>query len=175
DIFKTTLVDADMNGWSLPENLGYPLNTVNDYFYFCLSEDGYTGYFSSLRPGGLGMQDIYQVSFLGSQIDYMVVRGVVADVSENPVKARILLTDMAGEEVVGIYNSNENTGRYLLVLTPGERYRMTVEAPGYAIQRSELVAKANDHDGRDLSLDIQLVRDASAQSLPRRMNGAAER
>ncbi len=167
DIFKTTLVDADMNGWSLPENLGYPLNTVNDDIYFCLSEDGYTGYFSSERPGGLGMQDIYQVTFPGSQIDYMVVRGVVADVSEDPVKARILLTDMAGEEVVGIYNSNENTGRYLLVLTPGERYRMTVEAPGYAIQRSELLAKANDHDGRELSLDIQLVRDASAQSLPR--------
>lgn len=166
DIFKTTLVDADMNGWSLPENMGYPLNTVNDDIYFCLSEDGQTGYFSSERPGGLGMQDIYQVSFPGSQLDYMVVRGVVADVGDEPVKARILLTDMTGEEIVGIYNSNENTGRYLMVLSPGERYQMTVEAPGFAIMHSELLAKANDHDGRELSMDIQLVRDASAQRLP---------
>ncbi|HRH38532.1 MAG TPA: tetratricopeptide repeat protein, partial [Flavobacteriales bacterium] len=28
DIFKATLVDPDMNGWSAPENVGYPVNTV---------------------------------------------------------------------------------------------------------------------------------------------------
>ncbi|MBL0127325.1 MAG: PD40 domain-containing protein [Flavobacteriales bacterium] len=159
DIFKTTLVDADMNGWTLPENMGYPLNTVNDDIYFCLSEDGYTGYFSSERPGGLGMQDIYQVVFPGSQLNYMVVRGVVADASDEPVKARILLTDDTGEEVVGVYNSNEKTGRYLLVLTPGERYHMTVEAQGFLVQQSELLAKANDLDGRELGMDILMQRD----------------
>lgn len=167
DIFKATLTDSDMNGWSLPENMGYPLNTVNDDIYFCLSEDGYTGYFSSERPGGLGMQDIYQVVFPGSQLDYMVVRGVVADASDEPVKARMLLTDETGEEVVGIYNTNETTGRYLMVLTPGQRYQMTVEAPGFAVHRSVLLAKATDHDGRELSMDIQLTRDASAQRLNR--------
>lgn len=161
DIFKTTLVDADMNGWSLPENMGYPLNTVNDDIYFCLSEDGYTGYFSSERPGGMGMQDIYQVVFPGSQLNYMVVRGVVADASEDPVKARILLTDATGEEVVGIYNSSERTGRYLMVLTPGQEYNMTVEAPGFLTQQSTLVAKATDHDGRELAMDILLVRDGT--------------
>jgi hypothetical protein len=40
DIFKTTLLNADMNGWDAPQNMGYPLNTVNDDIYFCLSEDG---------------------------------------------------------------------------------------------------------------------------------------
>lgn len=167
DIFKATLTDPDMNGWSIPENMGYPLNTVNDDIYFCLSEDGYTGFFSSERPGGLGMQDIYQVTFPGSQLDYMVVRGVVADVSDEPVKARILLTDETGEEVVGVYNTNENTGRYLMVLTPGQRYQVSVEAPGFAVHRSVLLAKATDHDGRELAMDIQLTRDASAQRLNR--------
>ncbi len=168
DIFKTTLVDTDMNGWSIPENMGYPLNTVNDDIYFCLSEDGYTGYFSSERPGGLGMQDIYQVVFPGSQLDYMVVRGVVADAGDEPVKARLLLTDETGEEVIGVYNTNDRTGRYLMVLTPGQRYSMTVDAPGFLTQKSELLAKANDMDGRELNMDILLVRDAaSAERLPR--------
>ncbi len=49
DVFRTVLMDADRNGWGDPENLGYPLNTVNDDIYFCLSEDGQTGYFSSER------------------------------------------------------------------------------------------------------------------------------
>ena len=161
DIFKATLTDADMNGWSIPENMGYPLNTVNDDIYFCLSEDGYTGYFSSERPGGLGMQDIYQVVFPGSQLEYMVVRGVVADASDEPVKARILLTDETGEEIVGVYSSNDRTGRYLLVLTPGLTYTMSVEAPGFVSQQSVLLAKPNDLDGRELAMDILLVPDGT--------------
>jgi WD40-like Beta Propeller Repeat/Tetratricopeptide repeat len=167
DIFKTSLLDADMNGWGLPENMGYPLNTVNDDIYFCLSEDGFTGYFSSERPGGLGMQDIYQVTFPGNQLDYMVVRGVVADASDEPVKARILVTDETGEEVVGVYSSNDRTGRYLLVLTPDQKYMMTVEAPGFNVQQSVLLAKASDSDGRELSMDILMQRDASAERLTR--------
>lgn len=165
DIFKATLIDPDMNGWSEPENMGYPLNTVNDDIYFCLSEDGYTGFFSSERPGGLGMQDIYQVSFPGSQLNYVVARGVVADASDEPVKARILLTDETGEEVVGVYNTNERTGRYIMVLAPGQKYTMAVEAPGYAVQRRTVLAKGTDHDGREMALDIQLERDASVQRM----------
>jgi len=156
DIFKTTLMDADMNGWAIPENMGYPLNTVNDDIYFCLSEDGFTGYFSSERPGGMGMQDIYQVLFPGNQLDYMVARGVVANASEDPVRARILLTDATGEEVVGVYNTNVNTGRFLMVLTPGQRYTMTVEAQGYASVRSEFVATTPDDGVRELLMDIPM-------------------
>lgn len=125
-----------MNGWGLPENMGYPLNTVNDDIYFCLSEDGYTGYFSSERPGGLGMQDIYQAVFPGSQLNYVVARGVVADASDEPLKARILITDELGDEVVGVFNTNEATGRYIMVLDPGQKYNLSVEAPGYAIHRA---------------------------------------
>lgn len=165
DIFKASLIDPDMNGWGSPENMGYPLNTVNDDIYFCLSEDGYTGYFSSERPGGLGMQDIYQAVFPGSQLNYVVARGVVSDASAEPVKARILLSDEMGDEIVGVYNTNEATGRYIMVLVPGQRYSMSVEAPGFAIHRSMITAKATDHDDREMALDIELVRDASVQRM----------
>lgn len=157
DIFKSVLMDPDMNGWATPENMGYPLNTVNDDIYFCLSEDGYTGYFSSERPGGMGMQDIYQVIFPGSQLNYVVVRGVVADASDEPLKARIILTDMTGEEVLGVFNSNEKTGRYLMVLEPGHRYKMSVESTGFATYAGELHAKAVISDTREMPLDIQMI------------------
>jgi hypothetical protein len=165
DIFKATLLDSDMNGWGLPENMGYPLNTVNDDIYFCLSEDGYTGYFSSERPGGMGLQDIYQLVFPGSQLNYVVARGVVADASDEPVKARLLLTDEHGDEVVGVFNTNERTGRYIMVMAPGQKYNLSVEAPGFAIHRVAITAKATDHDGREMALDIQLERDAAVQRM----------
>lgn len=158
DIFKATLVDPDMNVWGKPENMGYPLNTVNDDIYFCLSEDGQTGYFSSERPGGLGGQDIYQVVFPDSQLDYLLVRGVVTDASEEPLKARITLTDDAGEEVVGIYNSNERTGRYVMVVAPGSKLHYAVQAPGFEELKGEAVAERPADGTREVRLDIQLTR-----------------
>lgn len=155
DIFKTTLLNADMNGWDAPQNMGYPLNTVNDDIYFCLSEDGRTGYFSSERAEGMGMQDIYQVVFPNSQLDNVIVHGVVADLMDEPVKARILLTDATGEEIVGVYNTNEKTGRFLMVLTPEAEYSMTVEAPGFVTRTSVLVANV-EGEGREMALDIML-------------------
>ena len=162
DIFKSTLVDADMNGWSAPENMGYPLNTVNDDIYFCLSADGSTGYFSSERPGGLGMQDIYQVTFPGSQLDYMLVRGVVTDASEEPLAARITVMDAARSEILGVYNANTRTGRYVMVLSPGEQYALTVEAAGHTTQEMTLVAGGTMADEREMNFDLVMIPSAVA-------------
>jgi hypothetical protein len=160
-------MDSDLNGWALPENMGYPLNTVNDDIYFCLSADGFTGYFSSERPGGLGMQDIYQVDFPGSQLNYMVVRGVVTDAADEPVQARLTLMDETREEIIGVYNVNATTGRYLLVVTPGQRYALTVEAAGYMTQESLLDAAPAAEDGRELALDLLMVPNIAGDRLTR--------
>lgn len=158
DVFKSQLVDPDMNGWTVPENMGYPLNTVNDDIYFCLSDDGQTGYFSSERPGGLGGQDIYQVNFPTSQIDYLVVRGVVTDAAEEPVKGRITVTAGDDNSVVGVYNTNERTGRYLMVAQPGDHYTMTVEAQGFETRTMSLTTDRPTDGGREIPLDITLTR-----------------
>lgn len=158
DIFKATLLDPDVNGWGLPENMGYPLNTVNDDIYFCLSEDGQTGYFSSERSGGLGGQDIYQIVFPTSQTEHLLVRGVVTDAGEEPVKARITLMDTDNDEIVGIYNTNERTGRYVMIVAPHARYAMTVEAPGFETKQSELSTSAVRAGEQEIPLDITLTR-----------------
>lgn len=58
DVFVSVLTDES---WSAPINLGYPLNSVGDDIYYTTTADGYTGYLSSLRDGGKGEKDIYQV------------------------------------------------------------------------------------------------------------------
>ncbi len=158
DIFKAQLIDPDMNGWSVPENMGAPLNTVNDDIYFCMSEDGQTGYFSSERPGGLGGQDIYEVTFPSSQIDYIAVRGVIVNASEEPVKARITLNDAKGEGIAGVFNSNPRTGRYLMLLQPAQKYTYTVEAEGYETKTAELRTDGPADGSHEIALDITLIR-----------------
>jgi hypothetical protein len=100
-------------------------------------------------------------------LDYVVVRGVVADASDEPLRARIVLTDDAGEEVVGVFSTNERTGRYLMVLAPGQRYRMTVEAAGFEPQQDVVVAKSGQGGDREMNLDIVLSRGAAVQRLER--------
>lgn len=158
DIFKSTLLDPDMNVWGLPENLGYPLNTVNDDIYFCLSEDGTTGYFSSERSKGVGGQDIYQVEFPNSQIDYLLVRGVVTDGSDEPVKARMVLREPGSKEVAAVYKANEKTGRYVMVVRPGGRYTLHVEAEGFLPLDRELVTSAQGDGTREMALDLLMIR-----------------
>ena len=62
DIFKSTLLDAERNEWSEPENLGYPINTPDNDIYFVSSSDGKKAYYSSTREDGFGYDDIYEIS-----------------------------------------------------------------------------------------------------------------
>ena len=61
NVFKSEL--REDGSWSLPQNLGYPINTVNDDVFFVLAADGKTGYYSSSQSGGYGGQDIYKIIF----------------------------------------------------------------------------------------------------------------
>ena len=59
DIVKTSL---EKGGWSEPENMGYPINSVQNDIYFVLSADGKHGYYASYKEGGFGKHDIYTIT-----------------------------------------------------------------------------------------------------------------
>ena len=48
------------DGWSIPRNLGAPINTSSDDFAYIIDGNNQKGFFSSNRPGGKGDDDIYQ-------------------------------------------------------------------------------------------------------------------
>ncbi|MCB9171242.1 MAG: PD40 domain-containing protein [Flavobacteriales bacterium] len=58
DIFRS---HQEKGRWTDPENLGWPINSPDDDLFFVLAPDGRTGYFSSLRAGGSGEDDLYRV------------------------------------------------------------------------------------------------------------------
>jgi outer membrane protein OmpA-like peptidoglycan-associated protein len=59
DIFRTVIEDGN---WTVPENLGWPINTPGKDIFFVLSADSKTGYYASERPGGLGYTDLYRIT-----------------------------------------------------------------------------------------------------------------
>ena len=82
DIFKSTLLDAERNEWSEPENLGYPINTPDNDIYFVSTADGKKAYYSSTREDGFGYDDIYEISVS----DQPKKEPVVAEKDPDPVK-----------------------------------------------------------------------------------------
>ena len=62
DIFVSKRVRG---AWSTPVNLGYPINTPYDDFFFAATANGKYAYISSNRPNGVGGFDIYKVTFWG--------------------------------------------------------------------------------------------------------------
>ncbi len=65
DVFKTSY-NAASEKWNKPENLGYPVNTVDDEVYFYPTADGKRGYLASVREEGQGFTDIYMVKYTGN-------------------------------------------------------------------------------------------------------------
>jgi outer membrane protein OmpA-like peptidoglycan-associated protein len=59
DIVRTSL---EKGGWTEPENMGYPINSVQNDIYFVLSADNKHGYYASYHEGGYGKHDIFMIS-----------------------------------------------------------------------------------------------------------------
>ena len=156
DIFKTKLENDQI--WSNPKNVGYPINTVKDDIYFVVSPDGKTAYYSSDMPGGYGEQDIYKINILYDDERKAIYKGMATNVATNePAKAKITVIDLYTRKIQGIYNSNTESGKFLLVLQPGRNYKLLVEGKGYDDQTQILEVKENyDELIFELNLEIEM-------------------
>ena len=136
DIFMSSKIDPET--WSIPENIGYPLNTVDDDIYLTVDAGGRRGYYSSEQRNGFGQLDIYQVDFLYRQQKTMVLKGELRDIDGNPIQGTITLFDQFERNIHGVYNSNANNGKFILIINPLTIYKVFIEAQGYSTQEDEL-------------------------------------
>jgi len=143
DVFKSTL---ENNLWSNPENLGYPVNTVNDDVFYVQSADGKTGYYSSSKAGGYGGQDVYKISFNNVGNKLHVLKGFVFDAKDekNLLSSKITLIENESKKVQGIYKSKEVTGKFILLVEPSKSYSVVVESDNYHSYTSELEFNINE-------------------------------
>src|SRR5664279_3522865 len=128
DIFYSTLLD---NGeWSVPLNVGFPLNTTDDDVFFRPLNQGYEGYISKELPGGFGKQDIYRVEiFSNDHPRKFFVRGMVkvADLINNMNDSvKISAMNIKNPDQTIIVYSNPQTGQYEFELPQGD-YQITYQ------------------------------------------------
>jgi LPXTG-motif cell wall-anchored protein len=131
DIFYSTLLD---NGqWSVPLNMGYPINTTDEDIFFDPINDGYQAYYSLIDSGGYGASDIYLIEiFSKDHPRKFFVRGIVQvkdllSMFSDSIKVSALNLEDPNAKVV-VY-TNPSTGEYKFELPQG-KYSVTFEAKG---------------------------------------------
>lgn len=131
DIFYSTLLP---NGeWSVPLNVGFPLNSTDDDVFFKPMNEGYEGYFAKEQTGGFGQQDIYHIEiFSDDHPRKFFVRGMVkvADLISNiNDSVKISAMNIKNPNQTLIVYSNPRTGEYEFQLPQGN-YQITYEIDG---------------------------------------------
>ncbi|MBX3164380.1 MAG: PD40 domain-containing protein [Bacteroidetes bacterium] len=120
--------------WSEPTNMGVPVNTTEDDRYYVINSKGSRGYFSSSRAGkgSFGSQDIYSVNpgIFGDPLIISLHKGIVYG-NGTPVEAKIEITNLLTNESLYEFYSNNNSGKYLVTLKPGAKYRVKISSEGY--------------------------------------------
>jgi tetratricopeptide (TPR) repeat protein len=153
DIFRAK---GEKNTWSGAENMYLPINSSGDDFYFTLSSDKQSGFFSSNRPGGMGSDDIYTITVTGLFPDVGYVRNPSAyeaklrlEKEREKLENRVVLT---GTIINGLTNeridsamvsfvsdatkeqtisTTDNTGAFSITLDKKENYTYSCIRNGY--------------------------------------------
>lgn len=185
DIFKTEY-NAETNEWSKPVNIGYPINTPDDDVYYVVSGSERFAYFSSVREGGFGEKDIYQITFLGDKKEPLyassgLVNGALDNLTDKTIADNYVKTDLVivrgnvkdgenGESLGSVItfmdaNSNEKiyevtpdeNGDYMVAVETGRNYAITSTKPGYTLASENLVLRTED-EGKEYIVNFEMQR-----------------
>lgn len=119
--------------WGKPENLGYPINTIEKEGTMCIAADGKTAYFAADRSDSYGGLDIYSFELREDirPIKTLWVKGKISDKKTgNPVVSTLVLTNLATKQTISNIQTDEE-GNYFMTLPVGKDYAFNVNSKGY--------------------------------------------
>lgn len=123
DVFKVE--KNEFGTWTLPENLGYPINTVEDDIFYVPAPEGKRVYLSSFRPGGIGDNDIYIINKKEEKTEQIsvLIGKVYNKCNDKLARADITMIDMTnGKE--SYYSPNKYTGSFVIVAKKEKPYNL---------------------------------------------------
>ncbi|MBI5219788.1 MAG: PD40 domain-containing protein [Bacteroidia bacterium] len=148
DIFASK-INIEEGTCSEPINLGYPVNTTDDDFFFRMSIDGKRAWFSSTRAGSIGNSDIYMITFKeGLEKPLALMTGVLQkDFIKGSGEVSITVSDAETKKTIGIFTPNKTNGKFVFILPADKKYIATFQADGYVMHSEEItVPKESVYD-----------------------------
>lgn len=134
DIFRTTL--GEDGKWSVPVNIGYPINSVEMETKFVMTADKKTAFISSVRDSGVGERDIIIVNL--SEYDVLTGKNLS---STSTLSGKIISTDSLQTALsVEIRFLDKTTGTQAAMTRSGADGSYFIEIPGNKPLIVEIVA-----------------------------------
>ena len=155
DLFLTRKINDST--WSDAENLGYPVNTIDDEGSLIVASDGKTSYYASDRSDSKGGLDLYSFELREDirAARTLWVKGKVFDKKTNTgLPSSVELTDITSRKMVSKLQTDEE-GDYLVTLPAGKDYAFNVTRKGYLFYSDNFSLIDNNIDS-SLTVDIPL-------------------
>ena len=155
DLFLTRKINDST--WSDAENLGYPINTIDDEGSLIVASDGKTSYYASDRSDSKGGLDLYSFELREDirAARTLWVKGKVFDKKTNTgLPSSVELTDITSRKMVSKLQTDEE-GDYLVTLPAGKDYAFNVTRKGYLFYSDNFSLIDNNIDS-SLTVDIPL-------------------
>lgn len=131
DLFFTKKVSD--SSWLEAENLGYPINTIDDEGSLIVAADAVTAYYASDRSDSKGGLDLYTFKMREDirPLKTLWVKGRVFDKKTNAgLPSSVELTDIRSRNIISKLQTDEE-GNYLITLPEGKDYAFNVNRKGY--------------------------------------------
>ena len=119
--------------WSDAENLGYPINTIDEEGSLIVAADGKTAYYASDRGNSIAGLDLYRFQLRQDLQPPKIlwVKGQVFDAkNKNGLPSSVELTNINSGQLISKVQTDE-TGNFLTTLPVGNDYAFNVNRKGY--------------------------------------------
>lgn len=143
--------------WSEPQNLGYPINTIEDEGSMIVTADGKTAYYAASGADTRGQLDLYSFDLpvYDRPQKTLWIKGQVTDANtKKGLPSAIELKEIATGQVLEKVITDE-TGNYLVTLPVGHDYTFTVNRKGYLFYSDNFLLASKPSDStcrKDITL-----------------------
>lgn len=134
--------------WGKPENLGYPINTIENEGSLVIAADGKTAYYASDKSDSKGGLDIYTFEMRADvrPLITLWVEGKVYDKkSGKGLPSAVELIDLSTGKTLSKIQTDED-GNYLSTLPTGKDYLFNVNRKGYLFYSRNFPLSRNTPD-----------------------------
>ncbi len=147
-------------GWSEAENLGYPINTIENEGSLIVAADGITAYYASDRSDSRGGLDLYSFELREDirPAKTLWVKGRVLDANtKKGLPSAIELTDLSTQQLMSRVQTDE-TGNYLITLPVGKDYAFNVNRKGYLLYSENIsLSQRDDYSTNYIDIPLQPI------------------
>lgn len=165
DVFRCAY-DSEYNTFGPAQNLDFKINTPDDDILYIVDSLNKEAYFASTRSSRGGYVDVYNVKV---EI-YPILNAIIAgrfqnDISPSNKGIVMKVKDVVRDEIIGVYNSKSESGKFVIILPKSGKYQYIVESPESEKIHTGLFEVPYQKEMRPLKQELSLINDGTEERL----------